>query len=94
MLLQEMRVKIKLPIMLREDNTGAIFITNNEVVSQQTKHIDIRHHFVREMIMNRQLNVKYIRSEMNPAGIMTKNLGAEKFMAFSEMILSGQFPAS
>ena len=94
MLLQDMKVKIKLPIMLREDNTGAIFITNNEVVSQRTKHIDTRHHFVREMIMNQELIVKYIRSEINPADIMTKNLGAEKFVAFSEMILSGQFPAS
>ena len=47
MLLKELRVKLKLPIMLREDNTGGIFLTNNDVMSQITNHIDTRHHFVR-----------------------------------------------
>ena len=77
--------------MLREDNTGAIFLTNNDVMSQRTKHIDTRHHFVREMISNGEITVKYIRSERNPADLMTKNLGTEKFVTFGEMILSGRF---
>ena len=94
MLLKEMKVRLKLPIMLREDNTGAIFLTSNDVMSQRTKHIDTRHHFVREMIANGEVSVKYIRSEMNPADMMTKNLGSEKFLMFSEMILSGVFPVS
>ena len=94
MLLKEVRVRLKLPIMIREDNTGAIFLTNNDVMSQRTKHIDTRYHFVREMIEKGELSVKYIRSERNPADVMTKNLGEEKFKIFSEMILSGQFPVS
>ena len=46
------------------------------------------------MITDGKLNVKYIRSERNPEDLMTKNLGAEKFVMFSEMILSGRFPVS
>jgi len=73
MLLQEIKIKIKQPMMFREDNTGAIFITNNDVMSQHTKHIDTRHHFVREMIANKDLIVKYIRSERKHADLVTKN---------------------
>jgi len=76
MLLKEMRVILKLPIMLREDNTGAIFLTSNDMMIQRTKHIDTRHHFVREMIANGEVSVKYIRSERNPANMMTRNLGS------------------
>ena len=60
MLLKEIRKRIKLPIILREDNTGAIFLTNNDVMSQRTKHIDTRYHFVRELVAKGELIVKYI----------------------------------
>ena len=94
MLLKDMRVRLKLPAMLREDNTSAIFLTENDVMSKHTKHIDTRHHFLREMISEGQLSVKYIPSEKNPADVMTKNLGTEKFEKFTEMILSGEFSVS
>ena len=94
MLLKDMKVRLKLPVMLREDNTGAIFLTKNDVMSQRTKHIDTRHHFVRKMISEGQLSVKYIPSEKNPADVMTKNLGTEKFETFTEMILSREFSVS
>ena len=94
MLMKEIRKRIKLPIILREDNTGAIFLTNNDVKGQRTKHIDTRYHFVRELVAKGELQVKYIRLERNPADVMTKNLGEEKFTMFSEMILSGKFPVS
>jgi hypothetical protein len=42
-------VKVNLPIIVRVDNVGAIFIGNNVTVSQRSKHIDIRYHFVRSM---------------------------------------------
>ena len=36
MLLRDMRIWLKLPVILREDNTGAIFLTNNNIMSQRT----------------------------------------------------------
>jgi len=32
------------------DNVGAIYLAKNETMGQHTKHIDVRHHFVREYI--------------------------------------------
>ena len=48
--LQSMGIKVKLPIVVRVDNVGAIFIGTNVTVSQRSKHIDVRYHFVREYV--------------------------------------------
>ena len=39
----------------------------------RTKHIDILHHFLRGMIEDKDMDIKYIRIKENPADIMTKN---------------------
>ena len=72
-LLDELKVDYPKPSMLFEDNTGAIFIMKNDQVGQRTKHIDVKFHHVRDMIKAGDLVVLYIRSEDNPADIMTKN---------------------
>jgi hypothetical protein len=40
--LESMGIEIKLPILIKVDNVGAIYLSNNFVLSQRTKHIDIR----------------------------------------------------
>ncbi len=67
------------PGVLLEDNTGAIFLMENQVVGNRTKHIDIRMHHIREMMskegnMDPRLVVKFVKSENNIADIATKNV--------------------
>ena len=45
----------------------------NDQVGQRTKHINIKWHHVRDMIKDGDLDVKYVRSDDNPADVMTKN---------------------
>lgn len=45
------------------DNTGTISLSKNHNSGQRTKHIDIRHHFVREMQEVGIINVKYISTD-------------------------------
>jgi len=52
----------------------------NLQVSQRTKHIDIRQHFVRELQRQKRVIGEYVRSENNMADSGTKNL-AEKVYA-------------
>jgi hypothetical protein len=49
-LLDTIVIDVKLPIIVRVDNVGAIFLGNNFSVGQRTRHIDIRAHFVRDYI--------------------------------------------
>jgi len=65
---------IRLPSILLEDNTGAIFLVRNQQVGPRTKHIDIRHHFLRELHEDGSMIVKYTQSENNEADMMTKNV--------------------
>jgi hypothetical protein len=78
-----MGLKIKLPIVIRVDNVGAIYIANNHTISQRTKHIDIRAHFVREFIEDGILKIVFIRSEDNDADIFTKNTTEDLFIKHS-----------
>ena len=75
--LQSMGVKVTLPIVVRVDNVGAIFIGTNVTVSQRSKHIDVRYHFVREYIQDGFLRIIFVRTKDNDADIFTKNLSGD-----------------
>ena len=46
-LLSDLRCDVKTPMEILEDNQGAIVMAKNPVVHKRSKHIDIRHHFIR-----------------------------------------------
>ena len=70
--------EVKKPFVIYEDNQGAIFLAKNRQVSIRTKHIHIRCHFLRDMAEEKYIDIQYIHSEDNPAGIMNKkNLEAD-----------------
>jgi hypothetical protein len=56
------------------DNESAIKITKNSVLHSRTKHIDIRHHFLREKEANGDIALQNVRSEEQSKDIFTKPL--------------------
>jgi len=64
------------PATILEDNTGAIYLMENQAVGNRTKHIDIRMHHIREMMSGEEprLRVIFTPSELNFADPMTKNV--------------------
>ena len=46
------------------DNTSAINLTKNHVMHSRTKHIEIRHHFLREHISNGTCEIKFIGTNL------------------------------
>ena len=48
-----MGVVVEYTIIVYIDNVGSILLSVNTLVSQLTKHIDVRHHFIRECVGNR-----------------------------------------
>ena len=82
MLLGELNL-VDLPGVIGEDNQGAIFLANNKQVSQRTKHIDLKHHFIREFIEKTD-GIKHgtifkIDTKENTADIGTKNVEVTLF---------------
>ena len=59
--------EVQKPSVLYEDNQGAIFLAKNRQVGIRTKRIDICHHFLRDMVGDKDIDIQYILSEDNPS---------------------------
>ena len=55
-----------------EDNQGAVQLAQNPVTNSNSKHIDVRHHFLRELVRQRDIKVGQVPSEFQHADILTK----------------------
>ena len=62
----------KFPAMLHSDNAASIALTLNTKGHVHVKHIDIPHHYLREWVVEGEINLIQIPSEENLADIFTK----------------------
>jgi hypothetical protein len=53
---------------------------------ERTKHIDVRYHFIREIIVQGDIKVCKISTHDNPADMMTKSVPNNKFELCSSLI--------
>ena len=83
-ILETMGIDMKVPAVVKMDNTGAIFLANNHTSGQRTKHIDIRVHHVRGHITDGVLKIEFVKSEDNDADILTKNTTEETFIKHAD----------
>ena len=74
------------PIPICRDNQGSIFISSNPITEKRSKHIDIRYHYIREVIARKPAEVYFIDGDNNPADLLTKNLGIVKFQRFRALL--------
>ncbi|GJS64453.1 hypothetical protein Tco_0679017 [Tanacetum coccineum] len=65
------------PIMC--DNKGAIDLSKNLVQHSRTKHIKIRHHFLRDNVQKGHISIEKVPSVDNITDILTKPLKRESF---------------
>ena len=61
-------------IKIKCDNTSAINLSKNLIQHSRTKHIDIRHHFLRDHIQNSDISLEFIDINNQLADIFTKPL--------------------
>ena len=64
------------------DNKSAIAMAKNPVYNSRTRHIAVKHHFIREKIEEQEIELVYCKSEDQVADIFTKALPKEKFQRF------------
>jgi hypothetical protein len=68
-----MEIDVRLPVIVRVDNVGAIFLSENITTSNNTKHVDICSKFVKKYCENGIVKILFVQSENNDLDIMTKN---------------------
>ncbi|KAJ9546421.1 hypothetical protein OSB04_018964 [Centaurea solstitialis] len=67
----------KIPIYC--DNTSTIAIANNPVLHSKTKHIEVRYHFIRDHVMNGDIELHFVPTEYQLADLFTKPLDVTRF---------------
>ncbi|KAL5863382.1 hypothetical protein ACOSQ3_000896 [Xanthoceras sorbifolium] len=67
------------------DSQSAIHLSKNQTFHSRSKHIDIRYHWIRDVLENKLLQVEKIHTNDNGADMMTKNLPREKLAICREI---------
>ena len=78
-LLTDLRIDTKGSIEILEDNQSAIAVAKNSVGHKRTKHIDIKHHFIREAVQAGKISLSYCQTADMLADIFTKQLPRTQF---------------
>nr|GEV12530.1 copia protein [Tanacetum cinerariifolium]GEV26821.1 copia protein [Tanacetum cinerariifolium] len=79
---------------------GAIDLSKNPVQHSRTKHIEIRHHFLRDYVQQGNISIEKVASEDNIADIFTRPLKREVFnylrlgLGMIELIMDSDSPSS
>ena len=85
-LLMDMNKNSVDPMTIFEDNQSTIAMTKNPQHHGKAKHIDIKFHYVREMVTMNKIELKYCKSDEMIADMWTKGIGKMQFAKLRSMI--------
>ena len=75
-----------------EDNQGCTALAENPMTSQKSKHIDIRYHFVRDLVKSKVMVMEYCETTNMLADALTKfSLPTSLFLKHVGRMLSGTY---
>ena len=67
------------PVTINCDSQAAIAYTKDPKYHGKTKHIDIKYNFVRDMVVQKEVNVKYISTHQMIADPLTKPIACDAY---------------
>jgi len=77
-MLKEYNVELEV-LTLYCDNLSAINISKNPIQHSRTKHIDIRHHFIKDLVEEKVVTLEHVDTEEKLIDIFTKALDVKQF---------------
>ncbi|WVY96568.1 hypothetical protein V8G54_028719 [Vigna mungo] len=85
-LLRELQMILERPMKLKMDNTSAINLARNPMSHGRSKHIEVRFHFLRDIVNKERIELCYCKAAEQLADLFTKPLAADKFEVVREKI--------
>ena len=72
------------PIVIHFDNQSRVKLLENHVFHDRSKHIEIRYHYVWDMVQQRATSLRYISTDEQTADVLTKPLSRMNFEYFRD----------
>ena len=86
-LVKDLGIYLYDPPILWCDNVSALNIASNPVFHARTKHIEVDFHFIRERVIRKDLQVKFVSTVDQLADIFTKGLPSPRFQDLQSKLL-------
>nr|XP_043615994.1 secreted RxLR effector protein 161-like [Erigeron canadensis] len=83
-LLEDLGEKISGPLEVLCDNSSSIKLSKNPVMHRRTKHIDVRFHYLRDLVNQDVVKLKFCKTEDQLADVMTKPIKLATFVQMRE----------
>ena len=68
------------------DNQSSVKLSTNPVFHDRSKHIEIKYHYLRDMVQRKLIELKYVSTEEQVVDILTKPLPRMKFNCFRKKL--------
>jgi len=75
-------------IQVSGDTQKAIKMANNPHSSARSRHIDVYHHFLRELVRKKKIEIKHIECRLQYADALTKPLETTIFRSHRDLLLN------
>lgn len=85
-LLESIQIRVELPVLIYNDNQGAIQVAHNESQSPKLKHIAIKTAFVKDNVANKIIRFEYLPTNEMQADILTKGLSSFRFKELRKLM--------
>jgi hypothetical protein len=73
-------------VVIHCDNQSCIKILENLVFHDRWKHMEMRYHYVRDMVQRRAVSLRYIPTDEQTANVLTKPLSKTKIEYFRDKL--------
>jgi hypothetical protein len=68
------------------DNQSCVKLSENPVFHDKSKHIEIRYHYIRDMVQKGAVKLQYVATDEQIADVLTKPLSRVKFVYFRDKL--------
>ncbi|KAJ4718900.1 Retrovirus-related Pol polyprotein from transposon TNT 1-94 [Melia azedarach] len=85
-ILEELYFKQEGPTLIFCDNSSAIKLSKNPVLHERSKHIDVRYHFLCNLVKDGAIDLTYCKSEDQVADIFTKPLKLAAYLKLRKLL--------
>jgi hypothetical protein len=76
------------PTIIYEDNQSAINLAVAPHITRKSRHIHIRHHFIRDLVAKGIVQIVHLPTHLMTADILTKPLGPTAFIALRDILMN------